>query len=239
MKVRLDKYLAHAGIGTRKEVKQYIRKGYVTINDQIIKKDDYKIDDCVDVVCFDGDIISYERYIYLMLNKPAGYICATEDQTHPTVIDLIDGYYQYQLFPIGRLDKDTEGLLLLSNDGEFAHKLMSPKRNYVKIYYAKCKGTFTEENIKDFESGIMIDGNYQCKSAKLEIIKQDEFESEVYIHLYEGKFHQVKKMVASCNNEVLYLKRIQIKNLKLDPNLKLGEYRPLTSQEFIDLQKDL
>lgn len=239
MKIRLDKYLAHAGIGTRKEVKQIIRKKMVRINDEIIKQDDIKIDTETDKVFINEQWIQYDPYIYIMLNKPAGYVCATEDKLHPTVIDLINEFDQYDLFPIGRLDKDTEGLLLISNDGELAHKLMSPKRNHPKVYYARCNGHFSKKEQDEFKKGIMLEDGYHCKPAKLTILRDLDKESEVLIEIYEGKFHQIKKMVASCNKKVLYLKRIKIKNLLLDENLALGKYRLLTKKELIDLQDNL
>lgn len=239
MKIRLDKYLAHAGIGTRKEVKQIIRKKMVQVNDEIVKQDDIKIDLDHDKVRINDRSIRYDPYIYIMLNKPAGYVCATEDKLHPTVLDLIDDFDQYDLFPIGRLDKDTEGLLLISNDGELAHKLMSPKRNHSKIYFARCSGHFIKKEQDLFEKGITLDNGYLCKPAKLTILQEFDDESEVLIEIYEGKFHQIKKMVASCNKKVLYLKRIKIKNLSLDEDLALGKYRLLTKKELIDLQDNL
>ena len=208
MVMRLDKLLAHYGIGTRKEVKNYIRKGFVTVNGSI------------------------------MLNKPAGYVSATKDNVHPTVVDLIYGYEQYDLFPVGRLDLDTEGLLLLTNDGDFAHKLLAPSRHHSKLYYACVEGIMDENDILKFKEGITID-HYRCQSSNLSIIKTEDNTSEVLIEIFEGKFHQVKKMVESVGKKVTYLKRLQMKNLKLDTSLQIGKFRELSEDELVDLMNDL
>lgn len=171
-----------------------------------------------------------------MLNKPAGYVSATEDNVYPTVVELIDDYYRQDLFPVGRLDVDTEGLLLLTNDGILAHQLLSPKKHCPKVYYAKIKGVVDEHDVQAFSHGIVID-DYQCQSAKLHIIATTETTSEIEVTIYEGKFHQVKKMFLSCGKEVTYLKRIRMKDLQLDENLKLGEFRRLTNEE-LDRLKD-
>lgn len=237
--MRLDKLLAHYGIGTRKEVKGFIRKGLVKVNDEVIKKDDYKVDPKKDHITFDDEVIQYREFIYIMLNKPAGYISATFDQVHPTVLELIDGYDNYKLFPVGRLDIDTEGLLIISNDGDFAHKILSPKRMHSKLYYARIKGILTKEDSILFEQGITIDTGYTCKPAHLTILKKGEDECEVEIEIFEGKFHQVKKMFLAIGKEVTYLKRIKMKSLDLDGTLKLGEFRELTDTELVDLMDDL
>lgn len=236
--MRLDKLLSHYGIGTRKEVKNYIRKGFVKVNHEMIKKDDFKVDIEHDIIEFAGERIIYKPYVYIMLNKPAGYVSATADQIHPTVIDLIDDYFQYDLFPVGRLDIDTEGLMLITNDGDFAHRLLAPSRNHSKIYYAKVKGVMTEEDKKAFFEGIKID-HYLCKPAHLKILKTENCYSEVEIEIFEGKFHQVKKMVQAVGKEVIYLKRIKIRQLELDQSLQLGQYRELFDNELVDLMKDL
>lgn len=238
MKMRLDKYLAHFGLGTRKELKSFIRKGLVKVNDIIIKKDDYKVDPDCDFICFNDQKIEYRQYVYIMLNKPAGCVCATQDQVHRTVIDLIEGYDHYDLFPVGRLDKDTEGLLIITNNGDFAHKLMAPKRKHAKLYYAVIDGIVTEDDIRKFKEGIYI-GDYQCQPAQLTVLAIEENYSEVYIEIYEGKFHQIKRMVQATGKKVVYLKRLQIKTLKLDPHLESGRYRELTDDELFDLMKDL
>lgn len=237
--MRLDKLLAHYGIGTRKEVKKMIRQGLVIVNGEVIKKDDYKVDEKHDQVIFDGEVLHYEEFVYLMLHKPAGYVCATHDTLHSTVIDLIEGYENYALFPVGRLDKDTEGLLLISNDGQFAHKLMSPNRHHSKVYYAKIEGVVTDADITAFKSGITIDSGYTCKESYLTILSTINTTSEVEIEIFEGKFHQIKKMFEAIGKKVTYLKRIKIRNLNLDPDLEIGSFRALSFNELVDLQKDL
>lgn len=230
--MRLDKLLAHSGYGTRKEVKEIIKKGFVTVNDEIIKKDKHHVDPQKDEIWVDGERVVYEEFVYYMLNKPSGYVSATEDNVYPTVVELIDDYYRDDLFPVGRLDIDTEGLLLMSNDGVLAHQLLSPKSHCSKIYYAKVKGIVDEDDIKKFKDGIVIDTGYQCMSANLKILSVDEEYSEIEVEIFEGKFHQVKKMFLAVNKEVVYLKRIQMKDLVLDKNLELGEYRRLTDEEL-------
>lgn len=238
MVMRLDKLLAHYGIGTRKEVKNYIRKGFVQVNGKTIKKDDFKVDYENDEIYFDDQLVQYKPYIYLMLNKPSGYVSATKDNVHPTVVDLIYGYEQYDLFPVGRLDLDTEGLLLLTNDGDFAHKLLAPSRHHSKLYYACIDGVMNENDVLKFKEGITID-HYQCQSSNLSIIKTDENKSEVLIEIFEGKFHQVKKMVENVGKKVTYLKRVRMKNLELDNSLQPGEFRELSENELVDLMNDL
>lgn len=230
--MRLDKLLAHSGFGTRKEVKDLIKKGYVTVNDIVIKKDKTQIDIEKDVVKVDDEVIVYEEFVYYMLNKPSGYVSATEDNIYPTVVELIDDYYRNDLFPVGRLDVDTEGLLLMTNDGVLAHQLMSPKYHCPKVYYAKIKGVVTQEDVDLFNQGVTIDNDYVCKSAQLNILSTDENSSEIEVTIYEGKFHQVKKMFLAVGKEVIYLKRIRMKDLFLDKNLKLGEFRRLTYEEL-------
>lgn len=237
--MRLDKLLANHGIGSRKEVKGYIRKGFVTVNDKVIKKDDFKVDFENDKIIFDGELIEYRPYVYLMLNKPAGYVSATKDNVHPTVIDLIVGYENYDLFPVGRLDIDTEGLLLISNDGDFAHRLMAPSRNHSKIYLANIAGIMDENDIELFKKGVTLDTGYRYKPANLKILEVNDNSCRVEIEIFEGKFHQVKKMVEACNKKVSYLKRIKIKGLMLDRSLASGDFRELTEKELVDLMKDL
>ncbi|WP_249030440.1 pseudouridine synthase [Tannockella kyphosi] len=237
--MRLDKLLAHCGIGTRSEVKKYIRKGYVCVNEQIIKKDDYKIDVEKDVVYFDNELIEYRQYVYLMLNKPAGYISATKDNVHPTVLELIEGYDNYDLFPVGRLDIDTEGFLIISNDGDFAHRLLAPSRNHDKVYYAKIEGVVDQYDVETFYKGVEIDTGYVCKSSKLTILSTDEDSSEIEVVIQEGKFHQVKKMFDAIGKPVTYLKRTQIRSIELDQSLELGEFRELDEQEINDLFDEL
>ena len=238
MAMRLDKLLAHYGVGTRKEVKNYIRKGFVTVNGNIVKKDDFKVDYETDEIVFDGEKIVYKPDVYIMLHKPAGYVSATKDNVHPTVVDLIYGYEQYDLFPVGRLDLDTEGLLLLTNDGNFAHKLLAPSRHHSKLYYARIDGVMNENDVLKFKEGIIID-HYKCQSSYLSIIKTEGNNSEVFIEIFEGKFHQVKKMVESVGKKVTYLKRIKMKNLEWADSLQPGEFRELSENELFDLMNDL
>ena len=216
--MRLDKLLAHSGFGTRKEVKDFIKKGIVTVNGEIAEKDKMQVDPQTDEVCVNGEVITYEEFVYYMLNKPAGYVSATEDNLYPTVVDLIDDYYRDDLFPVGRLDVDTEGLLLISNDGVLAHQLFSPQKHCPTASYAKI-------------NGITID-DYQCQSAELKILSTSATTSEIEVTIYEGKFHQVKKMFIAVGKEVTYLKRIRMKDLCLDNSLQLGEYRHLTDEEL-------
>ena len=239
MVMRLDKLLANYGIGTRKEVKSLIRKGFVKVNGMIIKKDDFKVDHEIDEIVFDDELIEYRPYVYIMLNKPAGYISATKDNLHPTVLELIEGYENYDLFPVGRLDLDTEGLLLITNDGDFSHKLLAPSRNHSKIYFANIAGVMDEQDIQAFKDGIILNTGYHCKPGNLEIINKNNDSCDVRIEIFEGKFHQVKKMVEVCGKEVIYLKRLSIRNLELDRSLALGDFRELSNEELVDLMEDL
>ena len=229
--MRLDKLLANYGIGTRKEVKSLIRKGFVKVNGMIIKKDDFKVDHEIDEIVFDDELIEYRPYVYIMLNKPAGYISATKDNLHPTVLELIKGYENYDLFPVGRLDLDTEGLLLITNDGDFSHKLLAPSRNHSKIYFANIAGVMDEQDIQAFKDGIILNTGYHCKPANLEIINKNNDSCDVRIEIFEGKFHQVKKMFLAYGVKVTYLKRISFGEFKLDEGMAVGSYRTLTEAE--------
>lgn len=232
--MRIDKYLSNMGVGSRKEVKEYIKKGYVLVNGETVTKGTIHIDENKDVVKFKDEDIEYKQYVYLMMNKPAGVVSATKD-IGDTVIDLIDEkYYGKDIFPAGRLDKDTEGFILLTNDGKLAHNLLSPKKKVYKKYFAIVKNSLKEEDIKTFKNGVFLEGeDYLTMPAKLEII--DAHSANVYIQ--EGKYHQVKRMFHACDNEVTYLRRISFGNLDLDENLKLGEYRELTEEELIILEE--
>jgi 16S rRNA pseudouridine516 synthase len=224
--------LAHSGYGTRKEVKQLIRDGYVLVNGEVIVDDDFKVDEINDEIFVDGFQIDYRKHLYVMLNKPKDVVSATYDSRQKTILDLMPEYDYLKLFPIGRLDIDTEGLVLLSNDGDLAHKLLSPKKHVDKEYYVEVKNPLKTSDVIAFTSGITLDDGYKCLSARLEII--DELKAHVIIK--EGKFHQIKRMFEALNNEVTYLKRIRMKNLILDPKLDLGEYRELTDEEINDLK---
>ncbi|WP_323704535.1 pseudouridine synthase [Mammaliicoccus sp. Dog046] len=231
--MRLDKFLANSGIGTRKEVKKYLKGNLVTVNDEIVKKADMHINPEEDIVTFDDIPIAYEPVVYLMMNKPAGFVSATEDDEHETVVDIVPEYMHLDLFPVGRLDKDTEGLLLLTNDGKFSHQLMSPKHRVPKRYYAEVDGHISEDAIDKFKQGIDL-GDFTSTPSELEIVENGE-QSIAYVTIYEGKFHQVKRMFHSINCEVTYLKRTKIANLELDEELELGEYRHLTEIDFENL----
>ena len=236
--MRLDKYLAEMGVGTRQEVKKQIRQGKAAVNGTVVKAADTKIDETSDEVTICGRNISYVSYEYYMLNKPAGVVSATEDRRDTTVIDLIKEKKRKDLFPVGRLDKDTEGLLLITNDGDLAHRLLAPKKHVDKVYYAKIDGMVTEEDVKRFAEGIDIGAEEEemTRPAKLDIMRSAE-ESEIRLTIHEGKFHQVKRMVLAVGKEVTYLKRERMGTLCLDENLKPGEYRLLTEEEIENVRK--
>lgn len=230
MKLRLDKYLADMGIGTRTEVKRAISKGQIQVDGETVKRPERKIDTEKEKVFYQGKAVAYAEYEYYMLNKPAGVVSATEDQKDRTVLDLISEKQRKDLFPVGRLDKDTEGLLLVTNNGELAHRLLSPKKHVDKVYFARIDGRVTEEDVKIFEKGLDIGEDKLTLPAHLEILKSEET-SEIRLTIREGKFHQVKRMFHAVGKEVTYLKRLEMGGLVLDPELALGEYRELTAQE--------
>lgn len=228
---RLDKFLCDKNIGTRSQVKVLIQKGLITVNDIVVKKPDVKVGDD-DVVCCQGVILSSEEFGYFMLNKPAGVISATEDHAQSTVLDFFKEEPYKNLYPVGRLDKDTEGLLLITNDGTLGHRLLSPKNHVPKTYYAKLAHGLTQEDINALENGVDIGEKRLTQPAKVEIIA----ETAVHITITEGKFHQVKRMFEAVDNQVVYLKRISMGSLRLDENLALGEYRVLTKEELTQLK---
>lgn len=232
MKLRIDKMLSNIGVGSRKELKQYAKNGLIKINDVVVKDSSRIIDTDKDVVKYNGETMKYVKNIYLMMNKPQGVVSATEDNYDKTVIDLLlDEDSFYQPFPVGRLDKDTEGLLLITNDGQLAHDLLSPKKHVDKTYYVEAAEEVTEEDVKTFEKGILLtEENYTTLPAKLEVVESG-YPSKCYVTIREGKFHQVKRMFIAINNEVTYLKRVAMGPIKLDEKLKLGEYRHLTEEE--------
>ena len=234
---RLDKVLSNLGYGTRKEIKQVVRKGLIEVNGEIVKDNGMQIDPEVDKVLVNGEEIFYRKYIYLMMNKPDGVVSATFDNRDETVIDLLEIEHQvFEPFPVGRLDKDTVGLLLLTNDGELNHRLISPKWKVDKVYYAKIDKKVTEADIKKFKNGITLDDGYTCKEAKLEILESSDSVSEVMITIQEGKFHQVKRMFEAVDKSVVYLKRVEFGTLQLDEDLEEGEYRELTEEEVAILK---
>lgn len=233
--MRLDKYLADMGVGTRSEVKNLIRKGAVTINGMICKKAEEKVT-VDDKVLLNGVLVSYVTQEYYMLHKPAGVLSATSDKYAKTVIDLIDSRKRKDLFPVGRLDKDTEGLLLITNDGELAHRLLSPKKHVGKVYFVRLDGRMTEEKKEHLETGVELEDGVVTLPASLRILSADEESSEVEITICEGKFHQVKRMFQAVGLTVTYLKRLSMGGLVLDKELKKGEYRPLTEEELLMLR---
>lgn len=235
--MRLDKYIGHTTLLSRAESKKIIKKG-VLVNGNIVKTPDFKIDEFNDEVIVNEKKLIYQKYIYIMMNKPKGVISATEDSISRTVIDLLEEKdCIFEPFPVGRLDKDTEGLLLLTDDGMLAHELLSPRKHVDKVYFAKVSGQFGENEIARFKEGLDIGNGERSKQARLQILKADVQESEVLITIMEGKFHQVKRMVKAVGSEVLYLKRLSMGSLKLDEELKLGEYRRLTKAELQELKE--
>ena len=229
--MRLDKFLAEMGAGSRAEVKKQIRWGKVTVDGKTIRKPEYKLDETGAEVSYKGVPVSYQKQEYYMLNKPAGVVSATRDSKEKTVLDLIESKKRKDLFPVGRLDKDTEGLLLITNDGELAHRLLSPKKHVDKVYFAKVAGAVTEEDVVRFSEGIGLDHDEVAKPAGLEILTSGEI-SEIRLTIQEGKYHQVKRMFQAVGKEVLYLKRLSMGSLVLDETLEPGQYRPLKEEEL-------
>lgn len=234
--MRLDKFLAEVGLGSRKEVKQLIKKGQISVNQKIEKSDKKQIDPEKDQVDYQGEILHYQEFYYYLLHKPAGVVSATEDKHDQTVMDLFSPTeYRSDLFPVGRLDKDTEGLLLITNDGKLAHDLLSPKKHVEKEYFAEVQGVMTAEDQQRFVDGFLLDGE-RTLPAELLIDEVTENKSKVRIILHEGKFHQVKRMVKACGKEVTYLKRIRMGKLLLTKELVKGAYRSLTEDELMGLK---
>lgn len=235
-KIRLDKYLADMGLGTRTEVKKDIKKGRISVNQEIIKSPEYKIDIQTDVVLADGKEIAYEKMVYYMLNKPQGVVSATEDRRDRTVLELIQEKKRKDLFPVGRLDKDTEGLLLITNDGELAHNLLAPKKHVDKKYFVRLKNALFEENRKHLEEGVDIGEDKLTMPSQVFLLNEEKNEVEIIIR--EGKFHQIKRMFHAVGNEVVFLKRLSMGSLVLDENLLPGEYRLLTPEEIVRLKEN-
>ncbi len=230
---RLDKVISNLGYGSRKDVKAFIKKGLIEVDGVIVKDNGMAIDPEKAVIKINGEEVFYRKYIYLMMNKPAGVISETHDNRDETVIDLLYVDHQvFEPFPVGRLDKDTVGLLLLTNDGELNHRLISPKWHVDKVYYAKIDKEVTEKDVEAFRKGITLDDGYKCMEAKLEILSASEDGSEIRVTIQEGKFHQVKRMFEAVNKKVVYLKREEFGGLTLDPDLEEGEYRELSDEEL-------
>ena len=233
--IRLDKLLAHMGAGSRREIKQIVKANRVFVNGVAARSADMHIQPDKDRVELDGRQIIYREYIYLMMNKPPGVLSATEDNREKVVIHLLRPEHQhFAPFPVGRLDKDTEGLLLLTNDGKLAHNLLSPKKHVNKTYYARIDGVLSATDIAAFAQGVILDDGYKTMSAKLVILTSGS-ESEAEVTIQEGKFHQVKRMFAAVGKSVTYLKRLSMGPLQLDAELALGSYRELTADEISKL----
>ena len=232
--MRLDKYLVACAVGSRTEVKNFLKAGRVMVNGKKEKSAKLQINEDTDEICFDGQKLEYEEFVYYMMNKPQGVISATEDPKHKTVLDLLDDLARSkEVFPVGRLDIDTHGLLLLTNDGKLAHALLSPKRHVDKTYLARINGVMTDADVETFAQGVPLK-DFTCQPAKLELVSIDrqKDQSLVRVTIAEGKFHQVKRMVAYCGKEVVDLQRLTMGTLTLDEELKRGEWRRLSKEEL-------
>lgn len=230
--VRLDKFLCDMEFGTRSEVKNVIKKGLISVNNSICKSPEFKIDPLIDKVICQGKVCEYEPFYYYMLHKPSGYITATTDDNSSTVMDLLGDYNRKDLFPVGRLDKDTEGLLLITNDGELSHKLLSPKKHVPKTYLVQIPKKLSKSQIEALENGLDIGDDKPTLPAKVELID----ETIIHLTITEGRYHQVKRMLKAVGSEVLYLKRISFGCLVLDDNLTKGTFRKLTNEEVTCLK---
>ncbi|MEG1847398.1 MAG: pseudouridine synthase [Lachnospiraceae bacterium] len=231
--MRIDKFLVLNNQGSRTQVKERLKKGQITVNQAIITAADYQVDPMTDKITSQGILLSYEEKVYYMLHKPAGIVSATRDAINTTVIDLLEAEHRTDLFPIGRLDKDTEGLILITNDGAFAHQIMSPRKAIAKTYFARIDSAITEEEIEQFAQGIDIGDDKRTLPAGLKSARKKE--NEVLVTITEGRYHQVKRMFQAFGQHVLYLKRISIGTLELDDALPIGQYRKLTIEELAKL----
>lgn len=237
-KERLDKILSNMGFGSRKDVRAIIKKGNVLVNDQSIRNNDFKVDPYQDEIKVSGEIVNYRKYIYIMMNKPQGLVSSTDDPLSETVIDLLEKDFKvFNPFPVGRLDKDTEGLMFISNDGKLAHDILSPKKRVDKTYYVEVYGTLEDKHKDIFKAGVILDDGYKTLPAKLDILEFGAI-SKAELTIQEGKFHQVKRMFQSIDMKVLYLKRISMGPLVLDPSLSPGEYRELLEEEISLLKEE-
>ncbi len=229
--MRLDKFLCENNIGTRSQVKDAIRKGMVTINGTVAKKPEEKIEETKDIIAFQGQELRYQKYVYYMLNKPEGVVSATNDNTAPTVLELLPAQGRKDLFPVGRLDKDTTGLLLLTNDGALAHDMLSPKKHVDKTYLVQPDHPLSEEDIHRLEEGLDIGDDKPTAPAKA-VITPD---GDLLLTIHEGRFHQVKRMLQAVGNQVCALERVSFGPLTLDPSLPRGAHRALTEEEICAL----
>ena len=231
--MRLDRFLCENSLGSRSQVKQWIKKGLVTVNDTIIRQPEYKVDEESDAVFCQGQAVFYRKYVYYMLNKPAGTVTAREDNLSLTVMSLMKDAYGKDLSPVGRLDKDTEGLLLITNDGLLAHRLLSPKNHVPKTYFVTLRECFTPEQEHALAEGVDIGEKKVCMPAQAEVLDS----RNILLTIHEGKFHQVKRMMKAVGNEVVYLKRVRFGSLSLDATLAPGEYRSLSDTEVAEILK--
>ncbi len=230
--IRLDKLLCDMGLGTRSQLREAVRAGRVTLDGKIIRDPAVKLDPAKAEVVMDGENILYRKHVYLMLNKPAGYLSATEDAHAPTVLELLpENYRKMGIFPAGRLDADSVGLLLLTNDGAFGHAVTAPRRHVDKLYFVRVEGVLDEEDAAAFEAGVTLEDGYVCLPAGLKILESGEL-SQAEVTLREGKFHQVKRMFLARGKKVVYLKRMAIGGLRLDPALEEGDFRLLSDAEL-------
>ena len=226
------------GVGTRSQIKEDIKKGKVFVNDKMIKTPELKVLPDADMIFYDNELISYTKWEYIMLYKPAGVLSATRDKKIPTVLDLLKEKKRKDLFPVGRLDKDTEGLLFITNDGLLAHQILSPKNHVAKCYYVEVNGSLTQEMIEEFQTGLKLEDGYVTLPSELKILKNMETQAQAEVTIYEGKYHQIKRMFEAVGRSVIYLKRLSMGTLVLDPNLEKGEYRYLTKEEIECLKEE-
>ncbi|MDQ0897275.1 MULTISPECIES: pseudouridine synthase [unclassified Paenibacillus] len=238
---RLDKILAHVGIGTRSELKRLAKEGAIFVNGVKVKDSGMQVNPDTDIITVNGEPVMYREFVYLMMNKPQGVVSATEDNRDRTVVDLLDkAYAPFEVFPVGRLDKDTEGFLLLTNDGKLAHNLLSPRKHVPKTYFAKVEWEVSESDREAFSQGVTLDDGYETLPGILKILKtgkeSEDEPSEIELTIMEGKFHQVKRMFQAVGKKVVYLKRISMGPLALDPSLELGQARELSKDELLALQ---
>lgn len=240
---RLDKLLAHSGFGTRSAIKLLVKRGSVTVNGERVKDSGMQVHPAKDEIAVDGERVDYRKFVYLMLNKPQGVVSATEDLRDRTVLDLIGTEYgHFDLFPVGRLDKDTEGLLLLTNDGKLAHELLSPRKHVPKTYYAEVEGAVDQRDRDAFRKGVKLDDGYVTMPAELTVLAPGEpaleRPSKIELTIMEGKFHQVKRMFEAVGKKVVFLKRMKMGSLLLDESLPAGAYRELSEEELESLKKE-
>ncbi len=237
--MRLDKFLADMGAGSRKDLKTAIRKKRVTVNGEIVRDSSINVSES-DIVTLDDITVHYETTQYFLMNKPSGVITATEDRKQETVLDLLPLPHRTDLSPVGRLDRDTEGLLIITNDGDLNHRLLSPKHHVDKVYYANIDGEVTEDDVHKFASGLMIDDeegpSFRALPAVLKILSSGNGVSEIEVTLQEGKYHEVKRLFKAVGKTVTYLRRTAMGSLSLDPSLEPGESRKLTKEEIEALQ---